>query len=149
MITGLNHIALSVADLDRSLRFYRDLLGMQLVAEGTFDAGQYQTIMALEGVRGKAAFLRAKGAAVQIEIFEFERPKPQAADPHRLVCDHGISHFCISVDDVEREYERLKAAGVPFLSATELPHGNKATYGRDPDDNVFELHEAAGSVSEM
>lgn len=140
MIKGMNHVGLSVANLDRSIGFYRDLLGMEVVvASMVFEGPRYETILRLNGARGKVALLRA--ADMQIELFEFLHPLPRLADPHRPVCDHGITHFCIEVSDIDVVYERLQAAGVCFHSAP-LDFGTaKATYCRDLDGNVVELRQ--------
>lgn len=52
----------------------------------------------------------------------------------------GITHFCVEVSDIESEYERLKAAGASFhCPPLDFSGEAMATYGRDPDGNVFEL----------
>lgn len=140
MIEGMNHVGISVADLDRSIAFYRDLLGMEVVVQGTFEGAQYEDILRLKGVQGKVALLRIGNA--QIELFQFAHPVPKPADPNYPVSDHRISHFCLNVRDIDAEYDRLVAAGVVFHCPPLLFFGTaKATYGRDPDGNVFELLE--------
>jgi catechol 2,3-dioxygenase-like lactoylglutathione lyase family enzyme len=139
MMTGLNHVGLSVEDLDRSIAFYRDLFGMEVVAQKIFEGEQYAAILALAGARGRVALLKAPN--LQIELFEFEQPVPQPQQRTRPVCDRGITHFCVVVADIDSDYARMTAAGVrfhcpPLLFARARA---KATYGRDPDGNVFEL----------
>lgn len=45
MLTGLNHLTLAVTDLDRSLAFYRELLGLRV--DATWDAGAYLSLPGL------------------------------------------------------------------------------------------------------
>lgn len=138
MIRGMMHVGISVASLDRALAFYRDLLGMQIVGQSTFGGEQYETILGLRGASGRVALLGLE--RMQIELFEFDSPRPAPAKPSRPVCDHGITHICIEVDDIDAEYRRLHAAGVVFhCPPLEFFGTVKATYGRDPDGNVFEL----------
>jgi hypothetical protein len=59
----------------------------------------------------------------------------------RPVCDHGITHLCLNVTDIDKEYERLNAAGMRFHCPPQHMGALKATYGRDPDGNVVELLE--------
>ena len=140
MIKGLNHIGISVANLDRSIEFYKNLLGMEVTVNRVFEGPQYERLLALAGTRGTVALL--KGPNAQVELFEFTRPSPKPGDPQRPVCDQGITHFCIEVSDIESEYERLRAAGVAFhCEPIEFSGMAKALYGRDPDGNVFELLE--------
>jgi predicted enzyme related to lactoylglutathione lyase len=49
--------------------------------------------------------------------------------------------LCFDVDDVEAEYQRLLAAGVRFHTPPQDFGSARATYGRDPDGNVFELQQ--------
>lgn len=145
----MSHVGLSVANIERSIEFYRQAFGMEVIVQANFDGGPHAQIMALDGAKGRVALLKAQCAGLlQVELFEFENPPPKPADPNRPVCDRGITHFCISVSDVEKEYERLKAAGMLFHCRPLLfQSGNKAVYGRDPDGNVIELHERAKTPS--
>lgn len=141
MIKGINHVGISVMNLERSVRFYLDQLGMQVVIEAReFSGERYERILALEGARGKVALLQR--GTLQLELFEFIDPPPREKDPNYSVADRGISHFCIEVEDLDTLYDRLHKAGVRFhCPPVEFVGEAKATYGRDPDGNVFELLE--------
>lgn len=142
MIRGIHHTALSTPDLDRMLGFYRDLLGFEVVSEFAWPAGTAiaDSITGLEGSSARAAMLRAGNA--HIELFQYGSPRPGALDPKRPVCDHGITHVCLDVVDLDAEYERLVAAGMVFhCPPQDLGPDVRTTYGRDPDGNVLELQE--------
>ncbi len=147
-ITGIGHVGISVADIGRSIAFYRDLLGMELVGQGPFEGERYEAILGLPGAHGEVATLRA--GSIELELFQFVVPTPKAGDPNRPVSAQGITHFCIEVTDIRVIYERLAAAGVRFnCPPLEFAGIATATYGRDPDGNVFELMEKMrGSVSD-
>lgn len=140
MAIAMSHIGISVANLERSIAFYRDVFEMELMERENFGGALYERILALSGTSGKVALLQR--GSIQIELFEFVQPSPKKASPSRPVCDHGITHFCIEVDDIEILYNHMKMAGVHFhCPPLEFPGAVKATYGRDPDGNVFELLE--------
>ncbi len=142
MIRGIHHTAISTGNLERSLAFYRDLLGFQEASSFAWDAGN-DTVDAITGLRASAArvaLLRTRNAF--IELFEFSAPDPASGDPDRPVCDHGITHLCLEVEDIEGEYKRLSEAGMRFhCPPQDAGMGLRATYGRDPDGNVVELLE--------
>jgi catechol 2,3-dioxygenase-like lactoylglutathione lyase family enzyme len=152
MIKGVNHVGISVSNLERSIEFYRNGLGMEIVGQGKFERGteegRYEAILGLEGATGRVALMAIDG--VKLELFEFSHPTPKRSDPKRPVCDHGITHFCVEVEDIQSKYDRLKAAGASFHCPPLKFFGKAtATYGRDPDGNVFELletNEAAKSA---
>ena len=147
MSLRLSHVGLSVVDLDRSIAFYRRVFNMRVGVEGGFGGAPYESVLALQGASGRAALLESDDGALQIELFEFAAPAPRPADRKRRVCDHGLTHFCVEVNDIASEYRRMKEAGVTFHCEPRVfePSGSKATYGRDPDGNVFELWEKAGA----
>lgn len=145
MLLSMNHVGISVSNLERSIAFYQSAFGMKRVIQAPFDGEQYERVLGLDQVRGEVALLRSDDTGFQIELFEFAHPQPRPSDSFRPVCDHGITHFCIEVKDIESEYERLRLAGATFhCEPVKFPRsGNRATYGRDPDGNVFELLERA------
>jgi catechol 2,3-dioxygenase-like lactoylglutathione lyase family enzyme len=144
MIKGIHHVGISVSDLDQSVRFYTRMLDMQLVAAAfPFEGPQYAQVMALDNPSGRLCVL--KKDSLLLELFEFSQPRPARKDPDYPLADRGISHFGVEVTDIEATYERLRGAGVRFHSpVVTFPRGVKATYGRDPDGNVFELLEMPG-----
>jgi catechol 2,3-dioxygenase-like lactoylglutathione lyase family enzyme len=137
VIKAINHVGISVANFDRALQFYRDVIGMETVVDKSFSGEMYEAILGLKGARGRVAALRL--GEQYIELFEFLQPQPKTAPSDRAVCDHGITHFCLGVEDIYGEYERLKAAGVVFHCPPQHSGKAIATYGRDPEGNVFEL----------
>ena len=139
MIRGFNHIGVSVRDLDRSIEFYRDLLGLALIAAPfPFSGPMFSQVMGVEDAKGRMCVMRA--ANVQLELFEFTSPEPAPKDPDHSVAHHGLTHFGIDVEDIDATYARLVAAGVRFHCPVQtFPGGMRATYGRDMDGNVFEL----------
>jgi glyoxylase I family protein len=148
MINGIQHTAISTGNMERSLEFYRDLLGFKVVMDATWELGtrasaNAQQIMELEDVSTRAVML-SLGTSL-LELFEFESPTATPSDPNRPVCDHGYTHICLDVTEIEAEYERLEKAGMRFhCPPMQLGRRTKVTYGRDPDGNVIELYERLG-----
>jgi catechol 2,3-dioxygenase-like lactoylglutathione lyase family enzyme len=148
MINGVHHVSLATADMARFLHFYRDLMGLTLIGQGQTQPGNtwFEAVVGLKGARVHSAALRAGN--VQIEVFQYLHPLPGEGSVPRP-CDVGIRHICFDVTDIDGEYERLKSAGVEFISAPQTMgnHKVKAVYARDPDNNIVELQEVfAGSV---
>ena len=145
MIRGIHHVAINTPDLDRLLAFYRDVVGFEVV-EGTrfdwADSPEIDTIVGIKGSASKVVMLRAANA--YIEMFEYQYPKARHAD--RLnPSDHGYTHICLDVVDVQAEYERLSKNGMTFHAPPTAVEGGRirTVYGRDPDGNIIELQELA------
>lgn len=148
MILGANHIAPSVPDIDRAIAFYGDLLGFEKLSEAAWESGtpSADKILAVPGTSARVVHMGT--ANLLLELFQFGDCEPEPQDPHRPVTNHGITHLCLAVTNVDEEYQRLVAAGMEFHSEpqeTGLP-GVRTVYGRDPFGNVVELEESAGRV---
>jgi catechol 2,3-dioxygenase-like lactoylglutathione lyase family enzyme len=144
MIHGIHHTAISTSDIERSAHFYRDLLGFKEVFKLDWDVGN-QVLDNITGLKDSSArIIMLKCGNACVELFQYATPAPKDGDPRRPVCDHGITHLCLQVTDIDAEYSRLKAAGMVFHCPPQ-PVGStiRATYGRDPDGNVVELLEVA------
>jgi len=146
MILGVNHVALSVPDMDRALAFYGDLLGFEKLSDAGWPAGTESAdrILAVEGTSARVCHIGMSN--LLMELFEFGDCVPEPQHPRRPVIDHGITHICLAVTDLDEEYARLSAAGMAFHSPPTdvgIP-GVRTVYGRDPFGNVVELEEAQG-----
>jgi catechol 2,3-dioxygenase len=118
----IGHVHLTVADLDRSLRFYRDVLGFEETARYGRDA----------------VFLSAGGYHHHIGLNTWAGRGAPPPPPGTT----GLYHFAILYPDRARladALRRLRAAGVPLEGAAD--HGvSEALYLRDPDGNGVELY---------
>lgn len=139
MIVGLHHVALGVPDFERGLAFYRDVLGFEVVERAEFDRNHPKADQAigLREVAAKMAMLKLPNA--YLELWQYTNPVPD--DRRQRPCDYGYPHFALQVDDLEREYARLSAAGMEFVGPPVDFGTASAIYGRDPFGNVIELYE--------
>ncbi len=142
-IEGVQHTGFTVSDLDRSVAFYRDLLGFEVFAEGERQGGYFAAIVGYPDTHVRMALVRPPGSGHHIELFQYLTPEPRAVDLEpRLV---GATHVCLLVDDLPALYERLRAAGFDdfFTPPVEVDQGINAggfaLYLRDPDGIILEL----------
>lgn len=144
-IIGAQHTCYTVRDMARSLAFYRDLLGFELLHERPAVTSTYfRKIIGFPDSVVHAAYLRIPGTDHCLELFEYKHPRgiPQDLTPN----NPGSSHVAYLVDDIKALYERLKAAGVEFISEPiyldEGPNvGGWDVYMKDPDGIIIELHQ--------
>jgi glyoxylase I family protein len=141
MIVGFHHAAISTPDLERSTRFYKDVVGCTEAWAFAWEAGS-EAADAMTGLKDSAArAVMLQLGESYLEIFEFHSPAPQQGDPDRPVCDHGITHICLQVENLHAEHDRMQAAGMHFMSSPLTQDTGYVVYGRDPDGNVVELIE--------
>lgn len=150
-VSRLHHTGYTVSDLDRSLTFYRDLLGCELVATQSKQGGYLAAIVGYPDAHVRMAHLRAPDSSHVIELFEYLAPAPGRAEtePRNV----GVAHLCFVVDDLAATYERLRDAGVDFFSPpvevdTGINTGGYALYLRDPDGIPMELFQPPAARGE-
>jgi len=99
-----------VPDMDRALQFYCDLLGFEKLSDSGWQAGTESAdrIRAVAGTSARVCHIGTEN--LLLELFQFGDCDPARQDPHRPVVDHGITHFCLAVTDLDAEYARLSAA---------------------------------------
>lgn len=138
-VLGFHHTGFTVSDLERSVMFYRDILGLELLAELESSSPVTETILGMPGAHLKVAFLKAGDN--MLELFQYLSPEGRAYD--RRTCDVGSSHIAFLVPDVEEAYKTLSAKGVQFKSPPqsvgETGEPLRACYMTDPDGIALEL----------
>lgn len=141
MILGFHHAAISTPDLGRCVQFYKDVVGCEEAWSFAWPAGtpDADRMTGLADSAARAVMLKLGDS--YLEVFEYSSPNPRPLDPDRPVCDHGITHVCLQVQDLHAEYARMKAAGMRFHSEPLTQDSGYVIYGRDPDGNVVELIE--------
>jgi len=140
MIKAAHHVALAVSDMERSLAFYRDLLGMEVTLDGRLAGPGLDRVLGLEGVDTRRVWLAAFG--ITLELFEFASPRGKPFPPDFRVCDGGYTHLGFQVENIQGLYENLAAKGVSFISPpTQIREGAVGCYLRDPDGMVLSFVE--------
>lgn len=143
MISGIHHIAIHTPDIDRLRSFYEQAFGFEAVAD-EMNLADFPEAALITGVEGAAArVVMMKAGNCFIELFEWSAPKGGPLRPLRPI-DFGYTHFCVSVVDIDQEYDRLAALGMTFVHPAAVktgPYGS--VYGRDPDGNLIEILEVA------
>jgi lactoylglutathione lyase len=140
MITSVNHTSFTVGDLDRSIAFYRDLLGMELMSLAGRDPAFVEKITGIPGANLKVAYLQAPGH--RLELIQYFSPPGKKLELQTN--NVGCAHLAFNVDDLPKMYAEMKAKGVHFKSAPqEVSAGpNKGTltvYFTDPDGITLEF----------
>jgi lactoylglutathione lyase len=141
-VRRIHHFGITVAQLDRSLVFYRDLLEMGII--GLSDDEDVGAIVGLPGARVRVADLDA-GSGQIVELLEYRSGSgdPGAVGPDTV----GSCHLSLQVADLRSVLSRLASGGfTPVGEPAELPgegawQGCTVVYVRDPDGVFVELIE--------
>ena len=146
MVERIYHVGLTVSDLDRSISFYRDILGLEFQREIFMAGEETDRLFRMKNTKARVAYLNGSKAveAPPIELIQFVDNKVKKVKGNLFTT--SISEVCFYTDDIERVYNSLIENHVECLSepqyfdfrANELGE-SKAFYFRDPDGIVLEM----------
>ena len=130
-MTSLNHMGVTVRDLEQSIVFYRDVVGMELFSRRRMQGDWFDTLTHNSGADIDVAMLRMEGLTLQLVQY-------LAAGGTALPLAHhnvGNPHLCINVDDVDAKHRDATARGgldpTPIVDIMGL--GIRSFYVHDPD----------------
>lgn len=137
----LLHYSHCVSDIERSRRFYTDVLGFETVFEIDFDDVATAKVMGLDRCAFKGIFMTRDG--MRIELIGFTDPPPDRAVRRRKSNEIGHSHLSFYVTSLDDALRELRAKGVPVDEETRqvLPSGIECCVVRDPDGFPIEIVE--------
>ncbi|MFT3865148.1 MAG: VOC family protein [Solirubrobacterales bacterium] len=136
-VNRIGHLGIAVRDLDRSIEFYCDVLGLSLT-----ERFEYPEDEVGHGVAVKAgAFVRCDATHHCISIFALKDDVP---DPGPGAVGFGLHHIAFEISTPEQliaRYRDFKARGIEIVNAREGGPGNQPRfYARDPDGNLLEFY---------
>jgi lactoylglutathione lyase len=124
-ISSIGHVAIKVKDVDKSLAFWRDLLG-------------FREMLRLHNKDGSLWLVYLRITDDQyLEIF------PGAEEDHAPGWNaNGVNHVCLTVVGIEDIVQRMEQKGIKMLNPIkEGADGNRQAWIEDPDGNRIELME--------
>lgn len=144
-IDGLSHAGITVADMERSLAFYRDGLGLEVYVDRIADHDYLREVTAVPSKSVRIVYLRVPGTRTPVELLEhrgIERV-PVRSRP----CDPGNVHIGLQVQDIDAFHARLESLG--FRSRSGHPvnitagpfAGARTCFFTDPDGFLVELQQ--------
>mgnify|MGYP001211028371 CR=1 FL=1 len=125
MLIRYLHTRFRVSDMDKSLKFYRDILGMNIVEQKTSPRGSI------------LVFLRFPGTGCKLELCSFP-------DSGKIEVPEDLVHLAFEVENLENCILSLEQAGIPITEGPiESSNGNRFIFTEDPDKYEIELIQPA------
>jgi glyoxylase I family protein len=132
-----SHITVRVSDIERSLAFYRDGLGLRVIFDVALDGAGLEAVTGTKGARGRMVGLLVPGAGrVSIELLGFDSPKSEPPPRGRFT---GYSNISLSVDDLDAAHAACVARGLEPLQKPVDVGGVRMFFLADPDGTSIEL----------
>lgn len=146
-IMGVDAVGITVADMDKALEFYTEVLPFTVVADREVMGTEYERLFGVFGLRTRIVRLALGDEHVELIDYIAKEGRPIPVDSQSN--DEWFQHIAIIVSDMERAYEHLRKHRVTHASPApqRLPDWNpnaggiEAFYFRDPDGNHLEILE--------
>ena len=141
MIKAIRHTGIVVADFERALHFWRDVLGFSVVKQMDESGPHIDAMMGLQDVRVTTAKLAAPdGSLIELLSFHSHPDKPKwLGHPYST----GLTHIALTVQNLDELVEPLAREGVIFPARPQYsPDGYaKVIYAQGPEGLLLELVE--------
>lgn len=144
---GLHHVGITVKDLDASIRFYHDVLGLEFSNEPSpwFEGEELEKGVGVPG--GALRQVSLLLGETTLELLEYKSPPSETPAPLKSQ-SLGASHVAFQVDDIHATKAELEAKGITFYSDVNVVDkgvlaGWRWVYFEDPDGYPLELVEVA------
>ena len=148
VIADVLHFAFTVGDIERSVRWYTEVLGLQLVHRQRGDNAYTRTLVGVDDAVIEVAQFAipdqpSRYSTHMLELIEYVAGS-DATSAELPVNRIGTAHLALIVNDIHKRYERMVDAGVEFINppvqvTAGVNEGGFACYLRDPDGITVEL----------
>lgn len=147
---GFVHVGVQVSDLERSVAWYRDVIGLEVTDRLVRDEPYLGVVTGYPGVVLAIALLREPRSGVVLELLEYRDVPRAAIDPS--TANPGTGHMAFEVDDVDAIHQRAVAAGTGSVAEPVTPTagrwvGGRSVYLLDPDGYRVELLQRPATVA--
>lgn len=142
-ISGVGNFSHIVANMDRAVEFYRDVIGLEMAGQpGAFSGNP--AILNLgntPGAQSRFVALRIPGSALGVELIEYKDIDRKPVRPR--LQDPGAANLILTVRDLDAIVARVKKSGAHINTAggvpATIPGGSKVLFVQDPDGFFIEL----------
>ena len=147
MIKSFLHIGISVIDLEESVKFYSEIMQMNIEYRTRNKGDIISRIVDVKDVDMEVCVLEKNN--LRIELLDYKNDEKKKIVNYPAQDQPGLVHISFLVDNVDKEYERIKAHGYEFNSPPMVAreNGPKITYFKGPDNVVIEIFEKDSSIS--
>ena len=142
----LRHIGITVTDMEKSLKLYRDYFGFEVVWNEIEQGNFIDNLSAEKDVKVNTVKMKDSDGGM-IELLHYHsHSENNTENIKNKIMKVGCSHFALTVNQLDRVYSELKEMGLTFICEPQLsPDGAaKVCFCRDYDGPLIELVEVMG-----
>jgi len=140
MIGNLNHVGVSVIELEKSVQFYTEVMGMEIEYQTYHKGDEISKVVNVDDAELKICVVK-KGSH-KLELIDYgKKSRNEIGYLNQTI--PGLIHISFVVTDIDQEYKRIKSMGYDFNSPPMVTrqNGPKICYFKGPDNVIIELYE--------
>jgi len=140
MIGNLNHVGVCVIELDKSVQFFTEVMGMEIEYQTYHKGDEISKVVNVDDAELDICVVKKGSNRIELIDYGKKRGKeigyPDQTSP-------GLIHISFAVNDIDHEYKTIKSMGYEFNSPPMITrqNGPKICYFRGPDNVIIELYE--------
>jgi catechol 2,3-dioxygenase-like lactoylglutathione lyase family enzyme len=140
LIKEIRHTGIVVSDMEKSLEFYRDMLGLEIIRDMNEKGDYLDNMLSLNDVNVRTVKLGLPNQTALIELLEFKSHIDKDIKNFYTI---GASHIAFTVENIEKLYSKFSKKNIQFNAPPQKsPDGLvKVTFCKDPDGTPIELVE--------
>jgi catechol 2,3-dioxygenase-like lactoylglutathione lyase family enzyme len=139
MITDIHHTSFTVSDMERSVAFYRDILGMRVVWDSVQAGVEFKGEVADNLTRCPGTALHIVFLGINEKLVELVEYAPRGKQMvENKASDTGSAHVCFKTENIQELHKRLSAYGTQLHCAPQNLGGVWVMYFRDPEGIILE-----------
>jgi glyoxylase I family protein len=139
----VRHVGITVSDLEKSISFYRDLLGFSVTKEMDESGQHIDNFSGLENIDVRTVKMSGVDGSMIELLYYRSHPENNEENLVNNITKVGCSHFALTVEDLPALYSQLLENELVVMCEPQYsPDGNvRLTFCRDPDGTLIELVE--------
>jgi catechol 2,3-dioxygenase-like lactoylglutathione lyase family enzyme len=144
-ITSFAHTGITVSDLDRSIGFFRDALGLEVTDKIHCTGDMFEQVTGVPGCVIDVVYVSLPNHT--LELLCYSNPADKTSSQLRP-CDNGHLHISLNVDDIDAVIAAGKKYGFAPVNPIQTDHdGMRVIYTKGPDNLIIELMQAGKGAS--
>lgn len=134
MIGPIAHVGVTVRNMEASIKFYQEILGLTLTGDMIMEGEAIEALTKIKGAKLRVVYFNSSEdlETVPLELIEFIS-SPYENTPYGRLNYIGIAEICFWVKDIEATYQHLKDKGVCFLSSPQYFDLSDQGYGKSKE----------------
>ena len=141
----LRHLGITVCDMEKMQNFYCNVLGCEITKTMEESGEVIDNFSGIKNVQVTTTKMKLPEGGM-VELLKYHSPEGNDTplqNQYRQIIQIGVSHYALTVKNLDNLYERLKRENIKFFHKVQKsPDGNvKIAFCRDPEGNILELVE--------